>query len=44
MSLKKLVSAVAPFLGSLIGGPIGSRAGVVLSALLFGKDDRNAQI
>jgi len=38
MSLKKLVSAVAPFLGGLIGGPIGSRAGVVLSELLFGKD------
>lgn len=36
-SFKDIVSSAMPFLGSLVGGPIGSQAGALLSNLITGK-------
>jgi len=37
MKLKQALSNIAPLLGSLIGGPMGSTAGQAVSQVLLGK-------
>ena len=37
--LKKVVGTVAPFLGSMIGGPFGAAAGKILGQVLLGNED-----
>ena len=39
MDLKKIIGSVAPFLGTMIGGPFGAAAGAVVSRVLLNKDD-----
>jgi hypothetical protein len=41
--VKQVLGTVAPFIGTLIGGPLGGGAGKLLSQLLLGKEDANAQ-
>lgn len=38
MSLKKILGSVAPFLGTMVGGPFGAAAGKLVSNVLLGKD------
>lgn len=38
MNFKKLIGTVAPFLGTLIGGPFGGAAGAALGKLLCGDE------
>lgn len=37
--IKKILGSVAPFLGSLIGGPLGAAAGKVVGNVLLGNED-----
>ena len=39
MEIKKIIASVAPFLGTLIGGPFGGAAVKLLSNVLLGKED-----
>lgn len=43
MDLKNIVGSVAPFLGNLIGGPLGGTALTALSNAIFGKPDASEQ-
>lgn len=38
MNFKKILGSVAPFLGTLIGGPFGATAGALVGKLLLGDD------
>ena len=40
MNLKNILGKVAPFLGSMIGGPFGATAGKLVGELLL--EDKNA--
>jgi len=39
MSLKKIIGSVAPFVGTMIGGPFGAAAGNLVSKALLDKDN-----
>jgi hypothetical protein len=39
MNIKKIISSVAPFIGTLIGGPFGGAAAKIVSGALLGRDD-----
>ena len=41
--IKNVLGTVAPFIGSLVGGPLGGGAGKIVSQLLLGKDDATAR-
>ena len=43
MDFKQIVSAIAPFLGTMIGGPVGGAAMSALSRALFGKEGGTEQ-
>jgi len=39
MNLKKILGTVAPFLGTMIGGPFGAAAGKLVGQVLLGNED-----
>ena len=41
--VKQVLATVAPFIGTLVGGPLGGGAGKLLSQLLVGKDEASAR-
>lgn len=42
-NFKTIVSSALPLLGGLIGGPLGSQAGSIISRLVTGKDDSSPE-
>ena len=43
MNFKKIIGSVAPFLGSLVGGPFGAMAGKALGGLLCGNENASQE-
>jgi hypothetical protein len=41
--VKQVLGTVAPFIGTLVGGPLGGGAGKIVSQLLLGKDKASAR-
>ena len=39
MNLKKILGTVAPFLGTMIGGPFGAAAGKLVGQVLLGNEN-----